>query len=429
MFRQYSNLPIEIYYLSFSRIITEMGMMFVFPFMSLLLTERLGFSKVETGYFLFVAAAGNIAGSLAGGKWADMYGRKRVYSYLSLLTIISMIIAGLICTRRLVMLPIFISYSATSALMPTVFAMIVDNSCTKNRSESFSLLHLAGNLGCALGPILAGLLFYDHMPWVFFCQAIFFLMAFVVISLKVNDLYHVDHCKTSKSAVTEYRYPSAADGGAAHGAVDGKGAANGAADGGESSHSSRYVLCGMLSILALLTGCYIAMNYVFPLQLDSLYGLHMGSRLSSAVWAINAFAVLILTPFLTWLVKRRSPLLNIFFAGILFAAGFGLYSFGVNKIIFCLAPFVWTSGEVLLTTYSGVFLASVAPSRHEGRLMSLYEFARGIGKCIAPLFFSYVMTYASYKTTWITVFAISLICALCLIPLHTLNKRQSHQQK
>ena len=131
--RQYNNLPSEIYYLSFSRIITEMGMMFVFPFMSLLLTERLGFSKVETGYFLLIAAVGNIAGSLAGGKWADTYGRKRVFSCLSVLIIISMLIAGFICTRRIVMIPILISYSATSAVMPTIFAMIVDNSSTKNK--------------------------------------------------------------------------------------------------------------------------------------------------------------------------------------------------------------------------------------------------------------------------------------------------------
>lgn len=398
--RQYNNLPSEIYYLSFSRIITEMGMMFVFPFMSLLLTERLGFSKVETGYFLLIAAVGNIAGSLAGGKWADTYGRKRVFSCLSVLIIISMLIAGFICTRRIVMIPILISYSATSAVMPTIFAMIVDNSSTKNRSESFSLLHLAGNLGCAFGPLLAGLLFYKHMPWVFFCQAILFFIAFAVISLKVTDRYiasAVNAKNNRKSRVLT----------------------------AEKHTSPKYILIGVLSILALLTGCYIAMNYVFPLQLDSVYGLAKASRLSSSVWAINGIAVLILTPLLTSASKNHSPILNIFFAGILFGVGFGLYAFGIDKAIFLTAPFVWTSGEILLTTYSGVFLASVAPSNYEGRLMSLYEFARGIGKCIAPLFFSYVITYASYRTTWVIVFAICLFCALCLMPLNALNKKYS----
>lgn len=88
--RQYKGLPRQIYYLSLSRMITEMGMMFVFPFMSLLLTQRLGYSEVETGYFLVVTSIGNMLGSLLGGKLSDELGRRVVYAWLTVTIVVSM---------------------------------------------------------------------------------------------------------------------------------------------------------------------------------------------------------------------------------------------------------------------------------------------------------------------------------------------------
>ena len=397
IFYQYKGLPSQIYYLSISRMITEMGVMFVFPFMSLLLTQRLGFTEIQAGYFLVFTSIGNMAGSLIGGKLCDEFGRRIVYSVLTMIIVISMLIGGRFCMHRIVILFVFISYSATSALMPVVSAMIIDQSTAHNRSECFSLLYLAGNIGCALGPVLAGLLFYNHMPWVFYCQAFFFLAAFVLVITRIEDSYipnrhrMQEHCEVSSESLLSVTL-------------------------------HRPVLLAFLLILVALTACYIEMDYVFPLQLNEAYGLNLGSKLSSGVWTLNGIAVILLTPWIVAATKKNSALFNLIFAGTLFAVGYFLYSINVGRLIFIVAPFLWTAGEILLTTYSGVFIAEVSPDTHKGRCMSLYEFTRGIGKCIGPVIFGYVITYGSYRSAWVIVSVVCLICSLLTYCLYRKNR-------
>ena len=84
--------------------------------------------------------------------------------------------------------------------------------------------------------------------------------------------------------------------------------------------------------------------------------------------------------------------------------------------IFIFAAIIWTSGEILIVTDSGVFIAEQSPATHNGRLISLYEFSRGVGKCFGPMIFGYVVTYFSYTFVWMliagTCLAISLIIAI-----------------
>ena len=113
---------------------------------------------------------------------------------------------------------------------------------------------------------------------------------------------------------------------------------------------------------------------------------------------------------------------NLIFAGTLFAVGYFLYSINVGRLIFIVAPFLWTAGEILLTTYSGVFIAEVSPDTHKGRCMSLYEFTRGIGKCIGPVIFGYVITYGSYRFAWVIVSVVCLTCSLLTYCLYRKNR-------
>ena len=54
-----------------------MGMMFVYPFLSLLLTSRLGYSEMEASYIVVIASIASTLGTLVGGKLSDEIGRKK----------------------------------------------------------------------------------------------------------------------------------------------------------------------------------------------------------------------------------------------------------------------------------------------------------------------------------------------------------------
>ena len=63
---QYKGLPKQIYILSVARAVIAMGMMFVYPFLSLLLTKQLGYSELQASYIVVVCSVAAMVGSPPG---------------------------------------------------------------------------------------------------------------------------------------------------------------------------------------------------------------------------------------------------------------------------------------------------------------------------------------------------------------------------
>lgn len=393
---QYQGLPKQIYILSVSRAVVSMGMMFVYPFLSLLLTSRLGYSEMEASYIVVVASIASTLGTLVGGKLSDEIGRKKVYVAATFVVIITMTIAGFFAASHLVILFIIITYFVASSILPTVSAMILDWADENNKTECFSLMYLSGNIGSALGPVIAGMLFYSHMPWIFFSMAIIYLLTFLLVLFRVRDIYtprretkHLEKVKQESLLKIVLQNP---------------------------------VLLIFTICLAVLTLCYINLDFMLPLQLRDLFGLDAGSKYSSLVWTINGCVVVACTPIIVSFTKKKHPLFNIGFACVLYAAGFSLYGFSHSIAVFMMAVIVWTSGEILISTCAGIYIADQSPETHKGRSMSLYEFARGLGRLTGPVFTGWLLTMFSYKQTWFIIAGVCLAVDGVIWLLYTKKK-------
>ena len=113
--------------------------------------------------------------------------------------------------------------------------------------------------------------------------------------------------------------------------------------------------------LAALTLCYINLDFMLPLQLRDLFGLDAGSKYSSLVWTINGCVVVFCTPVIVSFTKKNHPLFNIGFACLLYAVGFSLYGFASSIAIYMMAVVIWTSGEILISTCAGIYIADQSP--------------------------------------------------------------------
>lgn len=395
---QYRGLPRQIYYISITRLIVEMGIMFVFPMMTLLLTQRLGFTTIQTGLIMTVLSIGGISGSLLGGRFADRFGRRRSYLCLIMIAIIMMILTGLICTDRRMIILLLIGFAATNALFPITSALVVDYSDESNRNECLSLGYIFSNIGTAIGPAIAGLLFYRHMPSIFFCMAALYCISFLLILRMGKESY-----VPGSAGTEEIR-------------------------GEDSLFKALLHVPILIAFTLIFTGicfCYGQLSYVLPLQLNDSVGLERSSHLVSFLWTFNGIVCLTCTPFLVLLSKRFRPLINVAAGLVFYAVGFGMLVHVLPLPLYTLSILIWSSGEILINTNSGVFIADKAPATHRARCMSLLDLAWGAARCVSMLIFSYLMELFSYSFCWILIAGLCLLLAAITLLLHIRDKRNS----
>ena len=178
------------------------------------------------------------------------------------------------------------------------------------------------------------------------------------------------------------------------------------------------VLLLFIVFLSLLQVCYINLDFMLPLQLESICGLDAGSKYSSMVWTLNALIVIALTPTLVSFTKRNHPLLNTAIGSLLYAAGFSLYGFSNSVPVMMAAVFIWTSGEILISTCAAIYITSMLPETHKGRGMSLYEFCHNVGKLLGPVLTGYMLLFVNYNQAWLLLSAVCLLSAVFVELLH-----------
>lgn len=390
---QFRGLPRQVYLLSFVRIVMSLGS-FVFPFLSLLLTSQLGFNEFQVGLVMVIVSAGNIIGSFGGGKLGDLLGRKKVFVVSTVVATVMAFLAGWCCPSPLMLPFILVSYFASSMVAPVVAAMITDYSDDSNRAECFSLLYLSQNIGYAVGPTIGGMMFYSHMPWIFFGEAIMFTIVVALFIPLVQDAYQPltrEQRRAAKAALREQKQE-------------------------EKTEQNTFrllmhmpILLGFIVCLALLSACYQEISFVLPLQFQDLCGLEVGSRYAGYIWTANGLTIVFATPIIIALSKRRNQLLNVLFACFLYAVGFGLNGIIQHPMGLLAVAVIWSSGEILISTGSGVFIASYSPETHKARFQSLYEVARGVGRGIGPTLCGLYLLTHNYAQAW------RLVAIVCVV--------------
>ena len=398
MFRQFIGLPRQVYLLAVVRCVMAMGT-FVFAFISLLASTRLGMDEFQIGHVMFFVALANVGGSLAGGKLADLAGRRPVFLAADGLAVAFIWAAGALCDTPWVLVFVILSYAFSSMSLPVIAAMITDTSGLENRTECFSVLYLSQNLGYAIGPSIGGLLFNNYMQWAFYGQGILYALSGLCMIFLVKDRY-VPAPRAPREPRAEPRQ-----------------------EGLLAALVHRPVVLAFVFCLILLTICYQEISFILPLQFTDMFGVADGSRYAGFMWTVNAVVCLLFTPALINLFKRRNQLLNIAFAALLYAVGFALNGLVDQIWMFYAAVAVWTSGEILVSTGAGVFIANRAPETHRARFQSLYEMARGFGRGIGPNIFGYYLLTHTYRQTWLGISAICIAAILFLAALYRAEKR------
>ncbi len=403
LFKSYTNLPRNVYILFFTDIINSAGS-FVYPFLAMFLTLKLGYSEYYSGFILTIVIAAEAVGRLIGGKLADWVGRKIVIIVLSTAgAVIFMIIAFL---KESITIPYLIILAGflKSGAMPAVNALLIDSTKKQNRNDAFSLLYLGHNLGYAIGPMAAGFLFVNHISLIFLIDAVTTFIALIPV------IFYLKETLYKKSGLYLDNVEISASERAETGNV-------------MKIFFKKPILYGFAFISIIFSFVYSQASFSLPLFLNQLFG-ERGPKYFGTLMTVNAVIVILMTILLIAFVKKLNPILNIAISGILFAVGFGLLYYSRFFIFFVISTFIWTFGEIINVVNSNVIIANYSPVTHRGRFNAIIYFISGIGLTVGPLLSGLYIKYFGIKNVWPMSFYLAIFASTMMFVLFFIEKRR-----
>lgn len=383
---QYKGLPGPVYALFGAQVINRFGD-FVAPFLSFYVTTRLGYGAQTAGLIMTLNALVGVPGMLFGGKIADHIPKKQAYILFQILAALTTLLClGPFPAEAIVALLLVKSFFA-SMTRPAIMGLLIDCLPPEKRSVGFSLNYLGINLGVAFGPLVAGLLFNKSLPLIFIGDALTSLLGVWIIWRFISPKVQEEHA---------YVLPDAEK-------HDG--------DHWIQALLKRPKVLGFLGIMVLFNVVYVQTMFALPLYFSTLFK-EQGPMVFGIAMSVNAITVLVATPFLIHWTRNRPPTDAIVACGLLYVVGFGYTGYLSAVIPLMIATVIWTLGEVLISTSSGVYLAALSPANYRARFNSLSGITYAGGSALGTWLAGWYLQHHTHQTLWIWVAIVSLTAAL-----------------
>lgn len=404
-FSLYRGLPPSIYTMFLATIVNGVGI-FVFPFLTLFLTKKLGMGERSAGDFLLLASLAYIPGTLVGGRLADRFGRKRVMLVSQALCGLLFVPCGFLGVNPLVPWLVLVSLFFDGVTDPARSAMSMDLTNPENRQAAFSLLYLGHNLGFAFGPLIAGFLFENAMSWLFWGNAIAVLASLALV------IAFIPETRPTESQLRDSLKSDSSE--KAH-------------EGGLlSALRSRAFLVIFVGITTWYGFVYAQHRFALPLQLERIFA-GGGARLYGILMTLNAVLVILFNAPLVAALRRFRPIVNVAIAGFLYFVGFGMIALIRSPALFLVSTAIWTFGEIVNATNEEVYVANHTPMSHRGRFKAILPLIGGFGFAISSPIIGRLIEWTGLRPVWILLGMVALVAACGLLFLDHRERRASER--
>lgn len=406
----YSDLPKSVYVLFFVRVITAMGN-FVFPFMTLLLTSKLGMGEKDVGIYLLLASLLQIPGSLLGGKLSDIIGRKKILLLALVLSALSLLPCAILIDipSAVGYIPWFLMLASfmNSVSNPANNAMMNDLTVPDNRQAAFSLLYLGMNVGAAIGSFIAGFLFNRYIKFLFIGDTIARLISIFLL------MRYIKETNPSEDEMVTIMETGNEDEKAETGGM-------------LTALLRRPRLLIFVLIDTIYAFIYAQTHFSMPLQVNAIFGEELGARYFGTLNMINCIEVILLTTLITAIIRKIRPIYNVSMAGIFYAVGFGMLFFVNNFAMFIVSTIIWTLGEIINTTNVGVYIANHTPMSHRGRFNALINIITGTGSSLSPYLIGAFIENKGVNFVWSVIFFLGVIASVLMFLLGSSERKVRH---
>lgn len=400
----YGGLPREVYVLFAATTINGIGT-FVFPFMVLYLTTKLGYSDAAAGTFLTLASGMYVPGSALGSKLADTYGRKKVMLIFQVLASLTFIICGFLGVSQYVPWLIMLNLFFDGACDPARSALQTDVTNLKNRQTSFALTYLGHNLGYMVGPMIAGFLFYTAPQWLFFGNGLVGLVSVMLVAIFIPE------SKPSEDALEQSLHSDSIDK-------------------AEKGGLFRALLTRPRLIFTALSSSFLGLAYhmalfALPLMAVRTFGTP-GASLYGSIMSLNALVVVIGNPIIIQRLRSRNKMGNLSLAGVFYIIGFTLMGYVTQIWMYYVLAVIFTIGEIISATNVHTYIADHTPMSHRSRFSAIMPVIMGTGGALAPMLAGNISAARGLQSVWPVIGAASLVGTIGYYILYLIDRKKGN---
>lgn len=398
----YRGLPKEIYVIFASRIVNAVGC-FVMPLMTIIMTDKIGMSSQEAGFYLSLNSMIFPLASMLGGKLADTIGRKYLIIIFDTLAALLYMACGFITPSMTLIYTILAASACMSVAGPAHDSLIADLTTPENRTGAYALSYLGWNLGFAVGPMLGGFLYRKYLPLVFIGDAATAMLSISLILIFVKETFG----RTKEEITDDSRKLERSE------------------TGSIASVLLRRPILLYFAIIAFgYHFAYSQWTFLLPIHSIQNFG-SLGAQYYGWMASLNGFVVIIFTPILTKLGEHIKNMRKMVYGIMLYAIGFGMLGLVRTLPYFFLSVFTFTLGEILLSISVMPFIVNHTPASHRGRMNAVMPTIMGMGYAIGPMMMGKALNYTTVESAWLAIGAATVVTALLMFGLEKYDERTS----
>ena len=381
--KAYAGLNHRMWLLAVVMFINRSGTM-VLPFMTLY-CKHIGFTAQQGGLVVAIYGIGAMVGAFVGGKISDRFGFYYTQFFSLFIGGLLFITLGQMQAYLSICISTFFLSMVNESFRPANATAIAHYSTPQNRTQSFSMVRLAINLGWGVGGGLGGFLAsinYHLLFWVDGCTNILAALLLLWILPRVTL---VQQQKWPKETQPYVKVPSA---------------------------FADKTFLYFVSLQLLFATCFFQLFTTIPLYFKE--GLHLDEFLIGVVMSLNGIMIALFEMIIVFKLEGRYSYLILMTTGtILMAGSFFILNIPLNSgfLTAVLAMLVVTFAEMTSMPFMNSYYISRSTEGNRGQYAALYTMSWSAAQVIGSTGGTQIAHTAGFHQLWWIIGSICLVTA------------------
>lgn len=380
----YTGLNRRMWLLAVVMLINRSGTM-VLPFMTLY-CRQIGYSTRQAGYVVAVYGIGSMVGAFLGGRISDRFGFYYTQFFSLFCGGILFIILGQMNSFISICICTFFLSMVNESFRPANATAIAHYSTAQNRTQAFSVVRLAINLGWGVGGALGGILASVNYHLLFWVDGVTNMTAAFLLIWLIPKVSLAQQQNLSKAKPENVKAAA--------------------------PHTDRTFMY-FIGLQLLFAVCFFQLFTTIPMYFKEV--LHIDEFRIGVVMALNGILIALFEMVIVFKLEGRSPYLKLMAYGTsIMAVSFFILNipFIGGFVIAVLSTILITFAEMIAMPFMNSYYISRSSDGNRGQYAALYTMAWSAAQVIGSTSGTQIAYATGFHNLWWIIGGICLITAV-----------------